>query len=157
MRFQIRVLVAAIALGAWPVLSETHKGDPVRAVIEKQATLFSEAFARADFEAVAGMYAEDAIVLPPDAEMVKGRPAIEALWKSVHASGVKGVTLTVVDVHSSGKLAVEVGTAVLSIKPEGKPELTQSAKYVVVWRRQKDGSWKLYRDIWNAMPQQAQR
>ena len=31
--------------------------------------------------------------------------------------------------------------------------MTPTVKYVVVWRRQKDGTWKLHRDIWNAIPQ----
>ena len=50
---------------------------------------------------------------------------------------------------SSGELAAETGTAVLTTRQGA----SQNAKYVVVWKRQKDGAWKLYRDIWNAMPQ----
>lgn len=155
MRCYARALVAALSLllCVWPVFAEAPRVDPARAFIEKQATAFSGAFAQADFKTLAAMYAEDAIVLPPDGEMVKGRPAIEAFWKGVYDSGVKGVALTVVAVDSSGEMAAEVGKAVLTIKPANQQEVSQTAKYVVVWKRQKDGTWKLYRDIWNGMPQ----
>jgi uncharacterized protein (TIGR02246 family) len=148
------VLGTILALGtsAVPVSSQTAKADPAQAAVEKSNKLFSEAFARADFKTLAAMYDEDAVVLPPDGDMVKGRPAIEAFWKGVYDSGVKGATLSVVDVTSSGDLAGEVGTAVLTIKPPNAPEAAQKVKYVVVWKKQKDGGWKLYRDIWNGMP-----
>jgi ketosteroid isomerase-like protein len=84
--------------------------------------------------------------------MVKGRPAIQAFWKGVYDSGVKGAMLKVMDVKSSGDLASEVGAALLRVQAANQPEVTQSVKYVVVWKRQKDGTWKLYRDIWNALP-----
>jgi ketosteroid isomerase-like protein len=29
---------------------------------------------------------------------------------------------------------------------------SQSVKYVVVWKKQADGSWKIFRDIWNSLP-----
>jgi ketosteroid isomerase-like protein len=126
--------------------------DPVRATIEKQNAAFSAAFAAGDIAAVAAAYAEDAIAFPPDAGMVRGRAAIQALWQGLRDAGAKSLALTTVDVHSSGGLAAETGTAVLKIQPTGGTDQSQSVKYVVVWKRQADGSWKLYRDIWNAMP-----
>jgi len=40
----------------------------------------------------------------------------------------------------------------LTVQPEGKEASTASAKYVVVWKRQPDGSWQMHRDIWNSVP-----
>src|SRR5262245_6874780 len=150
----IRVLGSMLPLlaPAWVVLGQAAKADPVRAVIEKEAIAFGEAFSRGDFESIGKMYADDAIVFPPDAEMVQGRAAIQAFWKSVYDSGAKGASLTVVDVQSSGDMAAEVGKAYLTVKAPDKPDVKQHVKYVVVWKRQKDGSWKLFRDIWNAVP-----
>ena len=153
-RMSIRVLKATLlaVACALPAVAQAPKPDPTRAFIEKQAVAFSEAFARGDFKALAAMYTEDALVLPPEGEIVTGAPAIEAFWKGVRDSGVKGATLIVTDVSSSGDMAAEVGKAVLTIKPPNQPELSQTVKYLVVWKRQKGGTWKLYRDIWNAMP-----
>jgi uncharacterized protein (TIGR02246 family) len=146
------LLVAPLLVAARPAAAQTGTADPLRGLIEKEAKAFSDAFAKGDFKTLAGMYAEDAIVLPPDAEMVKGRAAIESFWKGVHDSGVKSAVLTVVDVKSSGELAAELGTAVLTVQPPNQPEAKQNVKYVVTWKKQKDGAWKLYRDIWNAVP-----
>jgi ketosteroid isomerase-like protein len=132
--------------------AQPAKSDPARAAIEKQDTAFSAAFGRGDIAAVAGAYAEDAIAFPPDGEMARGRAAIEALWKGLRDAGGKEITLTTLDVHSSGSLAAETGTATLKIQPPSGAAMLQRVKYVVVWKRQPDGTWKIYRDIWNAMP-----
>jgi len=138
-----------------PGFGQPAKSDPVRVAIEKQNAAFGAAFGRGDMAAVARAYAEDAIAFPPDSEMVRGRPAIEALWKGLHDAGGKAITLTTADVHSSGSLAAETGTAILTIRPPSGAEQSQKVKYVVVWKKQPDGTWKLYRDIWNAMPASA--
>jgi ketosteroid isomerase-like protein len=64
---------------------------------------------------------------------------------------VKSLSLTVVDVGTSGDLAHETGTALLNSHAQGKDPATASVKYVVVWKRQGD-DWKLHRDIWNDLP-----
>jgi ketosteroid isomerase-like protein len=88
---------------------------------------------------------QDAIVFPPGGEMVKGRQEIEEFWKATIQSGVKSATLTTVDVGESGDLAYEVGTVLLTIQPEGKEPATASAKYVVVWKRQRSSGWTIRR------------
>jgi len=154
MRFAgIRPLVglAYVAL-AVPAFAQAARTDAARAAIEKQNAAFVAAFGRGDMAAVAAAYTEDAIAFPPDSEMARGRPAIEALWKGARDSGIKAVTLNTIDVQSAGNLAVESGTATLKVQPPNQPEQSQNVKYVVVWKRQKDGTWKLFRDIWNGMP-----
>jgi uncharacterized protein (TIGR02246 family) len=123
-----------------------------RAEIEKGNAKFSEAFEQGNAEAIALLYTQDAIVFPPGSEMVKGREAIGGFWRTTRESGVKSAKLTTLDVGESGDLAYEVGTVLLTIQPEGKESTTASAKYLVVWKRQKDGSWQLHRDIWNDVP-----
>ena len=152
--FLTRPVLAAVAVLVFGSsgVAQPAKADPARAAIEKQNAAFSAAFARGDAAALAAAYTDDAIVLPPDAEMVRGKAGIEALWKGLISAGAKSLALTTVDVQSSGALAVETGTGILKIQPSGAAEQTQSAKYVVVWKRQADGSWKLHRDMWNAVP-----
>ena len=150
-RFRTFAGVVSLALATVPLWAEPPKADPVRAALERLGKEFSDAFAQGDFPAVARMYAEDAIAFPPDGDMVRGRAAIEALWKGASDTGVKSLEFTVVDVTSSGNLAAETGTALLHVQPAGQPETTANVKYVVVWKKG-PGGWQLYRDIWNAMP-----
>lgn len=137
--------------GAAPAAQSDAGQSAVRTAIEKQAAAFAAAYNRGDAKAVAAMYTEDAIALPPDAEMVRGRAAIERLWADAMASGIKTIAFTVIDVQSSGDLAVETGRAVLGIQPAGQPATTQAGKYVVVWKRSANGEWRLLRDIWNGV------
>lgn len=122
------------------------------AAIEEANTKFSEAFERGDSKALSAMYTSDAIAFPPDSEMIQGNEAIGEFWNATWESGVKSVQLTTLDVGRSGDIAYEVGKVSLTIQAEGKEPTTATAKYIVVWKRQADGSWKLHRDIWNSLP-----
>lgn len=136
---------------AGPKESEDGAGD-ARAAIEAANTKFSEAFARGDAEALAALYTPDAIVFPPDSEMIRGNGAIGEFWKAQRDGGVTSAALTTTDVGRSGDVAYEAGNVSLTIQSAGAEPTTAMAKYVVVWTRQADGSWKLHRDIWNSLP-----
>ena len=146
-------LVAAISSNAYAGSTGDDEGvREARAAIEAANTKFSEAFARGDAKTLAAMYTPDAIAFPPDSEMIRGNEAIGNFWKTTRDNGVQSATLTTVDVGRSGDVAYEVGKVSLTIQPVGKEPTMSAAKYVVVWKRQSDGSWKLHRDIWNSLP-----
>ena len=117
-----------------------------KATIVKLNDAWAAAFNKGDASAVAAMYTEDAFVLPPGAEMVKGRAAIEAFWRQA-AQQMGDAKLTTVDVLPLGpRAAREIGT--VSLKSKSQPVQEISGKYVVVWRKV-GGKWKLATDIWN--------
>jgi uncharacterized protein (TIGR02246 family) len=152
--FPTRPVLAAVAVlvfGSYG-FAQPAKDGPVRAAIEKENAAFSAAFARGDAAGLAAAYTDDAVVLPPDAEAARGKAAIEALLKGFITAGAKSLSLTTVDVLASGGLAVETGTGVLKTQALNAAEQSHSVKYVVVWKQQQNGSWKIFRDIWNALP-----
>jgi uncharacterized protein (TIGR02246 family) len=117
-----------------------------KATIVKLNDAWAAAFNKGDASAVAAMYTEDAFVLPPGAEMVKGRAAIEAFWRQP-AQQMGDAKLTTVDVLPLGpRAAREIGT--VSLKSKSQPPQEITAKYAVVWRKV-GGRWKLATDIWN--------
>jgi uncharacterized protein (TIGR02246 family) len=124
----------------------------IRHAIEKGNAKFGEAVRKGDGAAIAALYTEDATLLPPDSNMIKGRGGIEAFWKGGLQMGIKEAVLTTVDVSAAGELAYEIGTFALKVQPEGKEPIGQKGKYVVVWKKAPDGSWKLHVDIWNSGP-----
>jgi uncharacterized protein (TIGR02246 family) len=116
------------------------------ATIQKLNDKWTTAFNKGDAAAVAAMYAEDAYVLPPGGEMVKGRGAIEAFWKQT-AQQVGDAKLVTVDVLPLGRRgAREIGTVTLQTKAQPPQQLV--GKYVVVWQKAR-GRWLLATDIWN--------
>lgn len=116
------------------------------ATIQQLNDKWESAFNKGDAAAVAAMYTEDAYVLPPGGNMVKGRTAIEAFWKQA-AQQVANPKLVTVDVVPLGpRAATEIGTVTLETKAQPPQQIV--GKYAVVWR--KVGSrWLLATDIWN--------
>lgn len=147
------VLIATISSAAFAGSAGESDGvREARAAIEAANASFSEAFARGDAKALAALYTPDAMVFPPDSDVIRGNEAIGSFWKTTRDGGVRSATLTTTDVGRSGDVAYESGTVSLTIQPAGAEATTVVEKYVVVWMRQSDGAWKLHRDIWNALP-----
>jgi uncharacterized protein (TIGR02246 family) len=134
------LIAGCLILSAVPALAHD------KATIQKLNDAWTAAFNRGDTAAVAAMYAEDAYVLPPGADMVKGRAAIEAFWRQA-AQQMGDAKLTTLDVLPLGpRAAREIGTVTLQTKRQPPQEIT--AKYAVVWRKI-GGKWRLATDIWN--------
>ena len=145
-------LVAAMSSGAYAGPKGNEGVGEARAAIEAANAKFSDAFARGDAKSLAAMYTPDAIAFPPDSEMIRGNDAIGTFWKTTRDGGVTSATLKTVDVGRSGDVAYEVGNVSLTIQPVGKEPTKAVEKYVVVWKLQPNGSWKMHRDIWNGLP-----
>lgn len=89
--------------------------------------------------------AEDAITLgAPTAPINRGREAIGATFAEFPADAVLEWTPVSADVAGSGDLGCTVGEASISRK--------SYSKYLTVWKRQADGSWKFVADGGNARP-----
>jgi len=116
----------------------------VRAAIETGNKKFIDGAAKGDASLIASAYTADAEAFPPNSDVVRGRPAIEKLWKSVLDSGIGAFELATTEVASQGNLAYEVGTYVMKTK-DGK--VADRGKYCVVWKKV-GGKWLLHRDIW---------
>jgi uncharacterized protein (TIGR02246 family) len=118
-----------------------------KADIEKANARFVELFNKGDFAGMSGLYAPDAVALPPDAGIVKGRAAISAMWKDI-ASKAAEPRLTIVDVKRlAPRTAREIGT--FTLKTKGNNPQPISGKYVVIWEKVR-GTWMLSTDIWNS-------
>lgn len=120
----------------------------VRREIDRANERFVEAFNRGDAAGAVAVYTEDAMILPPGSPRVQGRDGILRFWQAVMDSGVRAVALQTDDLDVSGDMAREIGTATLTIRPEGGEEQTAIAKFVVVWKRRGD-EWYWHTDIWN--------
>ena len=128
--------------------------EKVRKAIEKANLKFAEAARKGDAAAVAALYTKDAVLLPPNSEMIRGRPGIKEFWGAFMQMGAIDGVLTTVELSGSGDTVNEIGKYTLKIQPEGQEPVEERGKYVVVWKRTADG-WKMHWDIWNSsMPPQ---
>ena len=105
---------------------------------------FEDAARKGDLDRLASLYTADAVALPPDGPMVKGRDSIKQMWGSIAQQiGLKDVRLATLDFEQAGDTGYEVGEATLTVSSG-----TAVVKFVVVWKKV-DGQWRLHRDIWN--------
>ncbi len=141
-------LVVILILGAFTTasaLSPKPKPPKVRQAIEEANDAFMEALAAGDAAALAQMYTEDALLLPPNADFVEGREAIEAFWIAFFESGINSALLEIREVDPLGNTAVEVSNYTLFV--DGTP--VDYGKYMVEWKRVR-GRWYLNWDIFNS-------
>lgn len=132
-------LTLVAACGQGPSHGEAGSRKAIEAAVQR----YVEASNQGDAEALASLYADDAVLLPPDHEPVRGRAAIGEFWRQGTDEGLEVSTLTV---EVDGNLGYLVGRYNL---PATDEEPADSGKYVMCLKRQRDGVWKLTADIWN--------
>jgi uncharacterized protein (TIGR02246 family) len=103
-----------------------------------------------DLEKTVSYYAPNAIMFGAGAP-VQGTEGIRKVWQQLLAAPNLQMKLTTisVEVARSADLAWEYGSfESTSTDPKGK-SVTQKGKYVVIWKLQLDGSWKIEADLSN--------
>ena len=138
---KVAVVAALFAVLASPCVAQTAASE-----IEKAKRQYLEAVNEGDAAMLSRMSTERAILLPPNAEMVEGREAIEKYWRSVFAAGLKDVSARTVRVDEyGGDAASEIGRIRLNAPT---PRDVIEGKYVIVWRKRGE-NWLLDSVIWN--------
>lgn len=97
-------------------------------------------------------YADDAIQFANNGPMVRGKENIRKGWEQMFAMPGPGLSfeLRAVEVSRSGDIAWEYGTYEFATADKKNHVTTDKGKYIVVWKKQPDGSWKAAADINNS-------
>ena len=93
-------------------------------------------------------FTEDAVFMPPHEAAVNGRQAIEK-WANSFPT-MRELTIEPVEFTGNGDLAVVRGRYSFTVGGANEPSVSDSGKYIEIWRKQSDGTWKLVRDIFNS-------
>ena len=141
----MRELMFAIPMlfAACPSMAQGVASD-----IQKANGQFMQAANSQNAAGVAQLYTEDATLLPPGADMVKGREGIQKFWGAVFQSGATNLMLTTVNVEDYGQAAQEIGRFSFDAHDKQGQVSKVEGKYVVVWEKV-GGDWRLDTDIWN--------
>jgi uncharacterized protein (TIGR02246 family) len=120
-----------------------------RSAIEEVIAQFEKAANAKDAATIANMYTDDATLMPPGAPPIKGRNNIQQFWQSFMDAGAGDVKLRVTEVNSFGDTAYEIGSFEANLPNPQSGTVRGQGKYVVIWKRQPDGSSRLHVDIFN--------
>jgi len=118
----------------------------VREAITAANEEFMNAFSQGDAAGIASLYTEDGQLLPPNSDLISGKPGIQAFWQGGMDMGLKSATLEIVEVEAHGDTAIEVSK--YTLQGDGGQVLDRG-KYIVIWKRE-HGQWRLHRDIFNS-------
>jgi uncharacterized protein (TIGR02246 family) len=106
-----------------------------------------------DPEKIASHYADDATLMVPDMPAAKGKEEIRKALKMITDDPKASLQFTTAsaEVAKSGDIGYTQGTyTMMYTDPKTKKVLHEKGKYVTVYKRQADGSWKAIEDINNA-------
>jgi uncharacterized protein (TIGR02246 family) len=106
-----------------------------------------------DLDAWASFIADDAVVMPPDELPISGIDTLRPLYETVFRTYDFDFIPRLDEVVVAGDLAVLRAFFEETVTPTGAGEpIELSGSWLVVLRRQADGSWKLWRNMWGAIP-----
>src|SRR5258708_2773233 len=133
-----------------PTPPDTREAD-AKAIRDGEAAWVKD-FASKDADKVASHYAEDATLDFPDMARLNGKGAILTFAKQMLADPNLKIDFAASTVEvSKDNLAYSKGTYSLTqTAPKGKRVVAEKGKYVTVYKKQADGSWKAVADILNA-------
>ena len=99
-------------------------------------------------------YADNAVELPNGGPVIQGKLNIARGMAFLDDKNNRLVWSPVAaDISDSGDLGYSYGTYEFHSKDkEGKPSV-EHGKYTTIWKKQKDGSWKVVLDMGNASPE----
>jgi uncharacterized protein (TIGR02246 family) len=143
---RVLALVLAVACVRTPALDARNSSASLRAEIEGINRELEAAFNRKDMQAVARYYTDDARMIGPRGQEIRGRAAIDAYWLGVR--NPKSWRLEAFDIGGSRNEAYQFGRSTL-VQEGTAGDRTSVADFVVIWKRGADGRLRMALDFYH--------
>ena len=112
---------------------------------------WSKAAGAKDIDQTVSYYSDDVLVMPSNSPVLRGKAAARAMWQAMFSMPGfgGGWKATKVEVAHSGDLGYVTGTYEINETDASGKLKTDKGKYLAVWKKQADGSWKCVADMFN--------
>lgn len=144
--------LAVLLLGFVQAVAQKPQGeDYLMKKIQAYNNQIANAMINGDDEAILSYYTSDAVSLPNYDKILIGLDKIGLHQKeSDDEMKVTAIELNTMMVRDYGASLVEIGSYAITLEMIGKPQpFNDNGKYVNVWEKQDDGSYKMAVEIWN--------
>jgi len=141
-----------LAACSHPAAPDSHEAD-ARALRDGELAAFVKDWAGRDADRIAAHYTADGTLMVPNSPTLTGKDAIAKTMRNVVSNPSWSLALqpVQVEVSQAGDLAYTRGTYVLTAPdPSSKKIATENGRFVTIFRKQPDGTWKATEDINNA-------
>ncbi len=124
--------------------------NKARVHIAKQNKKYMEFYNNGDASGVVELHSDDAIVMPPNIDMVKGKSSIKKVISDGISAGATDLVFKTINMYGNEEYVTEVGRYSLNVINEGEIVMSDSGKYVVLWEQVSKNNWLMKADIWNS-------
>lgn len=123
--------------------------DPIFAIRQH----FWNAVKARDLDQLVSVVTDDAVWMPPNDTSLYGPAEVRDWWKEYFEYfRITAITEPERELTISGEFAIEHTTYMISIAPvRGGTRIRDDGRMLTIWKPQPDGSWKMWRAIWNSI------
>jgi len=156
-RFLLGTII--VLLAAYVASPQTKNPSPIpeatlerfleaKRAIDKGNAQWIEAWEKGDPEMLTAIFANDGVILSRNGRLIKGHQQILEREKEAMQSVTRPIKVSVITVKIwlDGDTAYETGKYKYEHTEKDEPA-TEEGRYVTIWKRQNDGSWKLSLDM----------
>ena len=123
--------------------TDNSERNKIKTTIENLNKEMEKVFNANDMAATAAFYSDDAEIISSN-YVVTGRKNLDNYWLSLKDKG-RGWKLTVTEIGGAGDYIYQLGNSDLTYLVNGK-ETKSVTNFVLIWKKQKDNSYKIFRD-----------
>ena len=121
-----------------------------RAAIEAMVEPYVAAYNAKDIESVLAFYDDQVVTMPANAPAGVGIGSVRANLETLFEQGDVEIAISPVELIVSGDIAVGRGNYTLKVTPEDGDAVEENGKYLSLWSKLPDGSWKISRVMTNS-------
>ena len=144
------VLILVLAGAAW---AEGASEEEDREIIAENLQIYADCLARGDAAGYLALHEEQAYKMPPGEPMytiASARDHQQEAFDGMQAAYNVAMNLEPMEINVDRDLAYAMDTYTIDMEPKGDaPPALVDGKFLTVFRRQEDGSWKIWRDCFN--------
>ena len=150
----MRKLFFLILLLSVPVLANDNDETKIKAAVENRYHDWLAAANKKDASAMMNLYDDNAVLLPKSEEPVLGKTAIGEYYKTLFANP-QFVPFTLKIDWNTFHLVDDIAIATSVFEGDvtrNEKQIHFRGKNLLVWKKQADGSWKIFRYMYDEIP-----
>jgi uncharacterized protein (TIGR02246 family) len=147
-------LFTLMSVVAIPAIAQDNEAK-IKAAVEDRYQKWLAAENKKDVSAVTELYDENAVLMPKSEEPVLGKTAIGEYYKKLFANPnfvPFTLTLNLNSFHVVGDIAIATALFEGDVTRNEK-QIHFRGKNLLVWKKEADGSWKIFRYMYDEIPQ----